>query len=67
GRSAAVAWVGRLRLSGFPAWLMWLLVHLVFLLGFRNRIAVLSQWIYSYLTFRRGARIIATLHRDDPI
>lgn len=58
GRSAAVAWIGKIRLSGFPAWLMWLFVHLFFLLGFRNRVAVLFQWIYSYLAFRRGARII---------
>jgi NADH:quinone reductase (non-electrogenic) len=58
GRSAAVAWMGRLRFSGYPAWLAWLFVHLIFLIGFRNRLAVLLQWTYSYFTYKRGARII---------
>jgi NADH:ubiquinone reductase (H+-translocating) len=58
GRSAAVAWIGRLHFSGFLAWLTWLLVHLVFLIGFRNRLAVLLQWAYSYFAYKRGARII---------
>jgi NADH dehydrogenase len=58
GRSAAVAWIGRLKISGYPAWLTWLSVHLVFLIGFRNRLAVLLQWTYAYFTYKRGARII---------
>lgn len=58
GRSAAVAQIKGVKLSGFPAWLVWLVVHLVFLIGFRNRFAVLLEWTYSYLTFKRGARII---------
>ena len=58
GRGAAVAAIGRARLSGFPAWLAWLLVHIYFLIGFRNRLAVLLQWAWSYLTFERGARLI---------
>ena len=58
GRSAAVAQVGKLRFSGSPAWLAWLGVHLVFLVGFRNRVAVLFSWMYSYFTYKRGARII---------
>jgi NADH dehydrogenase len=58
GRSAAVARIGRLELSGVPAWLAWLLVHLVFLIGFRNKVAVLIQWAYSYFAYKRGARII---------
>jgi NADH dehydrogenase len=58
GRSAAVAQIGKLHLSGFPAWMMWLGIHLVFLVGMRNRIAVFLQWIYAYFTYRRGARII---------
>lgn len=58
GRSAAVAELGRLRLRGRVAWLAWLIVHLLFLVGFRNKLAVLLSWIYSYLTFKRGARII---------
>ncbi|MDO8540932.1 MAG: NAD(P)/FAD-dependent oxidoreductase [Opitutaceae bacterium] len=58
GRSAAVAEMGRIKLSGYPAWLAWLVVHLLFLAGFRNKFSVLMQWIYSYFTYKRGARII---------
>jgi NADH dehydrogenase len=58
GRSAGIAQIGKLRLSGFPAWLAWLLVHLIFLIGFRNKIAVLVSWAYSYFTYKLGARII---------
>jgi NADH:ubiquinone reductase (H+-translocating) len=58
GRAAAVAQIGRLEFSGLPAWLAWLVVHVFFLIGFRNRIAVLLQWAWSYLTFKRGARLI---------
>jgi len=58
GRSRAIAWVGPLKLSGFFAWVAWLLVHLLLLIGFRNKVVVLVQWFYSYVTFRRGARII---------
>ncbi len=63
GRSAGVAELGKLHLSGFVAWFMWLGVHLVFLIGFRNKIIVLMQWAYSYLTYKRGARIITGLDR----
>jgi len=58
GRSAAVAHVGPFKFSGFPAWLAWLFVHLLFLIGFRNKAAVLLQWTYSYFAYKRGARII---------
>ena len=61
GRMAAVAdvkWPFRGKLSGFPAWLTWLLVHIYFLIGFRNRLAVLSQWVWSYFTFTTGVRLI---------
>jgi NADH dehydrogenase len=58
GRSAAVAHIGRFRFSGFLAWLTWLFVHLIFLVGFRNKLAVLLDWAYSYLVYKRGARII---------
>jgi NADH dehydrogenase len=58
GRAAAVAVVGRLKLSGLPAWLAWLLVHIVFLIGFRNRLLVLFEWAWAYLTWHRGARLI---------
>lgn len=61
GRSAAVAHMGRFEFSGFPAWLAWLGVHLLFLVGFRNKIAVLIQWAYSYFAYKRGARIITGL------
>jgi NADH dehydrogenase len=58
GRKAAVADFGRVRLSGFPAWLLWSLAHIYFLIGFRNRAVVMLDWIWSYLTFGRGARLI---------
>lgn len=58
GRSAAVALIGRKKLTGYPAWLAWSIVHLMFLIGFRNKVSVFIQWIYAYLTYRRGARII---------
>ncbi len=58
GRSAAVAILGNQHLSGFIAWLAWLAVHLLFLIGFRNKLSVLLQWAYSYLTYKRGARIV---------
>ena len=61
GRSAAVAKMGRFEFSGFPAWLAWLGVHLIFLIGFRNKVAVLLQWAYAYCTYKRGARIITGL------
>jgi NADH dehydrogenase len=61
GRSAAVAWIGKLHFSGFLAWLTWLLVHLIFLIGFRNKLAVLFQWTHSYLTYKRSARLITSL------
>jgi NADH dehydrogenase len=61
GRSAAVAWIGKVHFSGFLAWLTWLFVHLIFLVGFRNKLAVLLQWTYSYFTYKRSARLITSL------
>jgi NADH dehydrogenase len=58
GRSRAIAEIGRLKLQGFLAWLAWLLVHIFFLIGFRNRIAVILNWAWSYFTYQRGARLI---------
>ncbi len=58
GRAAGVADVRGLRFSGLTAWLLWLFVHIFFLIGFRNRVAVVLQWGWSYLTWRRGARLI---------
>jgi NADH:ubiquinone reductase (H+-translocating) len=58
GRNKAVADLNFIRLSGKPAWLVWLFVHIIFLVGFRNRIAVLMQWAWAYVTFNKGARLI---------
>jgi NADH dehydrogenase len=66
GRSSAVAMIGRLHFSGYPAWIAWLGVHLVFLIGFRNKISVLFQWTYSYLTYKRGARVITGTSGETP-
>ena len=67
GRSAAVAWIGRLKFSGPLAWLAWLFVHLIFLIGFRNRTSVFFQWAYSYFSYKRSARLITNLPpRSEP-
>jgi NADH:ubiquinone reductase (H+-translocating) len=58
GRAAAVAQFGKLHISGFIAWLSWLFVHILFLIGFRNRLIVMIQWAWSYFTYERGARLI---------
>jgi NADH dehydrogenase len=58
GRKAAVADFGRVNLTGLPAWLVWGLVHVGFLIGFRNRTTVMLDWAWSYLTYNRGARLI---------
>jgi len=63
GRSAAVAEIGRLHMSGLPAWLSWLCIHIFFLIGYRNRLVVLFEWAKSYLTFQRSARLI--LHESS--
>lgn len=64
GRSHAVAESMGIKMDGFVAWLMWLFIHLFFLVGYRNRLAVLMQWFYAYVRYRRGARIITGLHID---
>jgi NADH:quinone reductase (non-electrogenic) len=58
GRAAAVAEFGRIHISGFIAWLAWLFVHILYLIGFRNRLLVMIQWAWSYVTYERGARLI---------
>ncbi|HZY62831.1 MAG TPA: NAD(P)/FAD-dependent oxidoreductase [Edaphobacter sp.] len=61
GRKAAVAniqWPFKAHWSGFPAWMIWLVVHIYFLIGFRNRLTVFRQWAWTYLTFKNGARLI---------
>ncbi|WP_169977057.1 NAD(P)/FAD-dependent oxidoreductase [Tautonia rosea] len=60
GRASAVANLRGFKFSGLPAWLLWLFVHIFFLVGFRNRLLVMIQWAYSYLTYDRGARLITT-------
>ena len=58
GRAAAVADFGRIRISGWVAWMTWLSVHIFFLIGFRNRAIVLFQWAWAYFTYERGARLV---------
>lgn len=62
GRNRAIADFGRLRFDGFLGWLLWSLVHVLFLIGFRNKLLVTTQWLWAYLTFQRGARLIT--HAD---
>jgi NADH:ubiquinone reductase (H+-translocating) len=64
GRTAALADFGWIRLSGWIAWVLWGVVHIYFLIGFRNRLVVALDWLWAYLTFRRGARLI-TGHSDE--
>jgi NADH dehydrogenase len=63
GMNSAVAVIGRLQLSGYPAWLLWLVAHIWFLIGFRNRIVVLIDWAWAYWTFERNARIVVGSRR----
>lgn len=58
GRKKAIAQMGNMKVSGFVAWMMWLFVHIYYLIGFKNKFFVLWQWAYSYFTFKRGARLI---------
>ncbi len=67
GRAAAIAQFGKIHLSGFIAWLSWLFIHIMFLIGFRNRILVMIQWAWSYLTFERSARLITDEMREGPV
>jgi NADH dehydrogenase len=65
GRKAAVAkveWPFKAHWGGLSAWATWLVVHIFFLIGFRNRVAVLFEWTYTYFTFRYGARLITGDH-----
>ena len=63
GRAAAIAQFGKVHMSGFLAWLTWLFVHIMFLIGFRNRIVVMLQWAWSYLTYERAAWLITGASR----
>jgi NADH dehydrogenase len=66
GRSRAVVESGRLKLGGIIAWLVWCLVHVAYLIGFRNRIVVMFEWMWQYVTFKRGARLITARHALEP-
>ena len=67
GKSRAVVELGRLRFGGLLAWLAWMALHITVLIGFRNRLAVLSSWIYSYVFFRRGSRLITRVGPPEPL
>src|SRR5205085_10873709 len=58
GRNKAVADLKFMHMSGLPAWLAWLFIHVIFLVGFRNRLAVLFNWAWAYFSFNKGARLI---------
>ena len=62
GRARAVAQFGKIRLSGFPAWVLWSVAHIYFLIGFRSRFVVALNWAWSYITFQRGSRLITGLY-----
>jgi NADH dehydrogenase len=65
GRKSAVADFGRIRLSGFSAWLLWCVAHVWFLVGFRSRLSVILHWAWNYFTYARSARLI-TGPIDEP-
>ena len=67
GRSRAVADFGKLHISGFFAWLAWLFIHLLFLIGFRNRLFVMSEWAWAYITYNHGARLITDPGEKEPV
>ena len=66
GRSYAIVDLGNIRLTGFFAWLMWLAVHIYFLVGFRNRLVAIFQWAWTYFTYARGARLITFENEHEP-
>jgi NADH dehydrogenase len=65
GRNRAVVELPAFSYGGFPAWLTWLFVHLLTLVGFRNKIIALSNWAWNYLSYDRGMRLIIPLFRKD--
>jgi len=66
GRGTAVVKLGRFELTGFVGWLFWGVVHIYFLVNVRDRFIVAFQWLWDYVTFQRGARLITEVRRDDP-
>jgi NADH dehydrogenase len=67
GRSRAIADLGRIRFTGLLAWLFWLFLHIMYLVGFRNRVSVLVQWAYAYFTYQRGVRLITNPERHGEL
>jgi NADH dehydrogenase len=66
GRSYAIVDIGNIRLTGFFAWVLWLAVHIYFLVGFRNRLIAIFQWAWTYFTYARGARLITRENGHEP-
>ena len=66
GRSKAVADLGKLHFSGYFAWLAWLFIHLLFLIGFRNRFMVMAEWAWDYITYNHSARLITGSNEIEP-
>jgi NADH dehydrogenase len=67
GRSYAIVHIGAIRLTGLIAWVFWLVVHIFFLIGFRNRFVALFQWAWTYFTYERGARLITFENKPDVV
>jgi NADH dehydrogenase len=67
GRYYGIASIGKFHSAGLFAWFLWLVVHLMFLIGFRNRVVVLFQWVLFYTTFQRGARLITFQDTSSPV
>jgi len=67
GRKQAIADIGRLHFGGFIAWLLWIFIHIFFLIGFRNRVIVLLEWAWAYATYQRGARLITDPSRPSSV
>lgn len=67
GRSHAIADFGRFKFSGRLAWFLWLFVHIMYLVGFRNRVSVFIEWAYSFVTYQRGVRLITASERRAPL
>jgi NADH dehydrogenase len=65
GRNSAVCDLGWIRLKGLVAWLAWVFLHVFKLIGFRNRLSVMTQWAFSYVTYQRSVRLITNATTDD--
>jgi NADH dehydrogenase len=66
GRSRAIADFGKVKVTGWLAWVLWLFVHIMYLVGFRNRLVVFIEWAYSYFTYQAGVRLITDVERYKP-